>query len=280
VIGGERPPAADPTAAFYRVHHDRVRDKRYDSPYWLRRHATRTIYDGFLRRVGAGQTVLDAGCGDGVLSTLMAERGARVTGLDLSAPNLAGAARRGGAGSGPAAFVLGDTRALPFRDASLDVVVSCHVLEHLPDPRPALRELRRVARERVLIAMPTCLNPAAWSLLGGANYWQLTLRAPLALPWGLLRTAAAWITGRPGPDEGYAGRRDLPHVWRFPWVMRRQIEAAGLAVVEVEAGPLILPYVAEYAPRARAWQERVQAWRGRPLLRFLGYGTLMVCVRR
>jgi SAM-dependent methyltransferase len=271
---------SDQTAAFYQVHHDRVHDKRYNSPYWLRRHATRVIYDGFLRRIGAGQTVLDAGCGDGVLSTLMAERGARVTGLDLSAANLASAGRRAGSGPGPPAFVLGDTRTLPVRDASVDVVVSCHVLEHLPDPRPALSELRRVARERVLIAMPTCLNPAAWSLLGGANYWQLSRRSPLALPWGMLRTVTAWITGQEGPNEGYAGRRDLPHVWRFPWVMRRQIEAAGLTVVEVEAGPLILPYVAEYAPRVRPCQERLQAWRGHRLLRYLGYGTLMVCVRR
>lgn len=46
----------------------------------------------------------------------------------------------------PAPRAAADGQALPFADASLDLVVSLHVLEHVPDDRRAIREYYRVLR--------------------------------------------------------------------------------------------------------------------------------------
>ena len=76
----------------------------------------------------------------------------------------------------------------------------------------------------------------------------------------------------------------MPHVWRFPWVMRRQIREAGFAIESFEAGPLVLPYLGEYVPAMRRLQPAVDRGRSLPWLRNLGaigslqdYGCLAVC---
>ena len=89
----------------------------------------------------AGRSVLDAGCGVGWGSALLAHAGAaRVTGLDIDAGALADATGRTDA----ATFVRGDLMDLPFADASFDVVVCFEAIEHVLGPLLALDELRRV----------------------------------------------------------------------------------------------------------------------------------------
>lgn len=262
---------------FYTEYHDRIVDKRYNSPYWLRRYTHRQIHTQFLPYLKPGQHVLDAGCGEGVLSCLVAQQGIDVTGVDISAPNVEGARQLAAEWGVQAQFFQVDVEILPFADNSFDVVLSSHVLEHLPHLNRGLQEIYRVTNSIALIAMPTCLSPAAWALLGGANYWKLGKRSPFAMPIGLARVLKASVMGEEGPDEGYGGNNNVPHIWRFPWVMRRLIEEAGFHIVTVEAGPLIVPYLAQYLPFLRTLQPRVDAMRAAPIIRELGYGTLMVC---
>ena len=61
----------------------------------------------------------------------------------------------------PRAMVKADIMALPFADASFDVVYCSHVLEHVADDRRALREIRRVLREGgwALILVPVHAGP-------------------------------------------------------------------------------------------------------------------------
>src|SRR5688572_15385694 len=73
---------------FYETYGDRIVEKRLNSPYPLRRYAHRMGYDSIARLVKPGETVLDAGCGEGVLAWYLAERGADVTAMDISKPNL------------------------------------------------------------------------------------------------------------------------------------------------------------------------------------------------
>ena len=54
-------------------------------------------------------------------------------------------------------FTNGDGTSLPYRDKSFDIVVARHVLEHIPEPLKALREWKRVARNRVIVMVPN--NP-------------------------------------------------------------------------------------------------------------------------
>jgi ubiquinone/menaquinone biosynthesis C-methylase UbiE len=265
---------------FYTSYHDRIADKRYHSPYWLRRYVHHQIYAQFLAHLRPGDSMLDAGCGEGVLSCLAARQGCKVVGTDISAPNVRAARALAAEWNLPVSFLQGDSERLAFPDDSFDVVVSSHVLEHLPDPRAGLAELRRVTRDRALIAMPTCLSPAAWALLGGDTYWTVRRRSLVAVPFGVARTALALVRGHEGPNEWYGGHRDAPHIWRFPGVMRRMIRDAGFTIERFEAGPLVLPYAAQYLPFLRLLQPHLDARRAWPMLRNFGYGSLAVCRKR
>ncbi|MFJ9587646.1 class I SAM-dependent methyltransferase [Streptomyces acidicola] len=81
--------------------------------------------------------VLDLGCGTGSLSLLAAERGHRVTGVDLS-PAMVDRARTKLAGRA-AVFLVGDAATPPVGEERFDVVLVRHVLWTLPDPERALR---------------------------------------------------------------------------------------------------------------------------------------------
>lgn len=255
---------------FYQTYGDRIVDKRLNSPYPLRRHAHRMGYESIARLVKPGETVLDAGCGEGVLSWYLAERGAVVTAMDISKPNLENAEaflKKKGV-LGRVRLVRGDAENLPFPDASFDWVVSSHVLEHLPDFDRGLSEIRRVTKRRAVVALPTCLNLAAASQLGGADFWRLSKRAVAALPWGLLRILIN--LGREGVQEGYAGVGELPHVWRYPWVMRRRLEKGGFRIARFEAATLVLPYFAFLLPLVRL----LDRFKHLPVLRNFGYGSI------
>jgi SAM-dependent methyltransferase len=81
--------------------------------------------------------VLDLGCGTGSLALLAAERGHRVTALDLS-PRMAERARAKLAGAA-ARVLVGDAAAPPVPGGAFDVVMARHVLWTLPDPEAVLR---------------------------------------------------------------------------------------------------------------------------------------------
>lgn len=88
--------------------------------------------------------MLDAGCGAGYGSALLASTATRVVGVDRSAEAIAYARRRYAAAG--VEFVEGDLLALDFPDASFDVVCSFETIEHLPDRDAFLREMRRALR--------------------------------------------------------------------------------------------------------------------------------------
>jgi len=233
-------------------------------------------YETVAKFVKPGETVLDAGCGEGVLSWYLAERGAKVTAMDISKPNIENARdfleKKGVLDR--ITVMLGDAENLPFPDASFDWVVSSHVLEHLPDFDKGLAEIRRVAKKRAIVALPTCLNLAAASQLGGADFWRVSKRALVALPWGILRVLLN--LGREGVQEGYAGVGELPHVWRYPWVMRRRLKKGGFRLVRFEAATVMLPYLNLFLPLVKRL-DRIKHW---PILRNFGYGSVAVLEKR
>jgi SAM-dependent methyltransferase len=89
-----------------------------------------------------GRSVLDAGCGVGYGSAMLADAGAtEVVGLDLSAQ----AVEAAGAGApANASFVTGDVHALPFDDGRFEVVVCFEVIEHVDAQNDVIAELARV----------------------------------------------------------------------------------------------------------------------------------------
>ena len=91
-----------------------------------------------------GKTVLDAACGEGYGSALLATAATAVTGVDLSADAIRHASDRYQAGN--LDFRASDCLDLPFAADSFDCVVSFETLEHLADHDGLLREFRRVLR--------------------------------------------------------------------------------------------------------------------------------------
>jgi SAM-dependent methyltransferase len=92
------------------------------------------------------ETIVDVGCGDGAITNALGRQWA-VTGVDSSRTALQHVTTEA---------VLADARELPFADASFDLAMSSQMLEHLDDAAyaAALVELRRVAREYLLISVP------------------------------------------------------------------------------------------------------------------------------
>lgn len=100
-------------------------------------------------RYSAGDSVLEAGCGVGAQTVILATAspGAHFTSIDISDASLAAAETRIRAvGGNNVSFQQADLFHLPFSDGAFDHVFLCFVLEHLVDPIAALVELRRVLR--------------------------------------------------------------------------------------------------------------------------------------
>ena len=101
----------------------------------------RAMLGGYAETAGAGP-VLDAGCGTGLITAYLADRGVPITGIDLS-PGMIEVARRANPGL---EFQVGSMTALPFPDDALAGVVSWWSIVHTPQEQlPAvLAEFARV----------------------------------------------------------------------------------------------------------------------------------------
>ena len=109
----------------------------------------------FLDRLGvkAGVSLLDVACGSGQLGLIAARRGAKVTGIDIAANSILAARGRAAAEGLDAHFDEGDAEALPYADASFDVVASIFGAMFAPRPELAAAETLRVCRKGGTIAM-------------------------------------------------------------------------------------------------------------------------------
>lgn len=96
----------------------------------------------FARELVAGRRVLDAACGEGYGSALLAGAAASVVGVDVSGEAVEHARRRYRADR--LEYRQADCLALPFEDGAFDAIVSFETLEHLEDHDGLMAEFRRV----------------------------------------------------------------------------------------------------------------------------------------
>jgi SAM-dependent methyltransferase len=137
------------------------------------KHRHMRYHDFFVDRIGAGDRVLDVGCGIGALAHSIASRaGAQVVAIDIEQPKIEQARREY---SHPRLeYVVGDaTAGVPGDDYS--VVVLSNVLEHLRDrPRFVRTVLDNVGAPRALIRVPLFERD-----------WRVPLKRELGVEWRL-----------------------------------------------------------------------------------------------
>jgi 2-polyprenyl-3-methyl-5-hydroxy-6-metoxy-1,4-benzoquinol methylase len=129
-----------------------------DEEHWWyrgRRRVLRAELDRLPLEFGA--RLLDAGCGSGRTMDELACYG-RVSGVDLSADAVEAARRRGHRD-----VRVARVEDLPFADGTFDVVTCLDVVEHTPDDRATLAELRRVTRPGGLLLVTVPAYQALWS---------------------------------------------------------------------------------------------------------------------
>ncbi|CRK55111.1 3-demethylubiquinol 3-O-methyltransferase [Alloactinosynnema sp. L-07] len=100
-------------------------------------------------------TVLDIGCGGGLVSERMAALGYDVTGVDLSEGSIETARKHAAANGVTVNYVVGSAYELPAGDGTIDMVVISDVLEHLHDLPGAVAEIARVLRDGGIVVFDT-----------------------------------------------------------------------------------------------------------------------------
>jgi len=168
-----------------------------------------------LLALAAPGSVLDVGCGEGVLTHRWAQRlgGGRIVGVDLEedsiqagwaqrqAPNLEYRVMQAGSAGRPAD--------LPFAQDEFELASAIEVLEHVPDPEHTLAEMARCASAHLLVSVP---REPLWRALNMARgaYWPALGNTPGHLNhWS--RRAFAELLSRHG--EVVQARSP------FPWTM-------------------------------------------------------------
>ena len=106
-----------------------------------------------LFRAAAPQSLLDVGCGEGVLTHEWAQRiDGRVVGIDLDDPLLHAEWEKRQAPN--LEYRVMKAENLPFTDGEFDMACAIEVLEHVPDPAHTVAEMARAAQRWLLVSVP------------------------------------------------------------------------------------------------------------------------------
>ena len=197
----------------------------------------------------AGQRVLEVGCGVGDFAVHLAKAGAAVTAMDFSPAAIEMARKRGEAHAVKVDFQTADAQALPFADASFDVLLSCECLEHLPDPQKALHEMARV------------LRPGGKLVLTTENYSNAML-----LAW-----VVAWWRGEPFNSGTHV--QPIEQFFLF-WRVRRMMRRAGMPVKQMIGAHhvfLLLPRLHPHTFVRERFTLPFFAWLFRPFARHMSF---------
>ena len=155
-----------------------------------------------------GLSLLDIGCGGGLLSEPMARMGFRVTGVDASEKNVRTAAAHAGGQNLPVEYRTGTAESLAFENCRYDVILNMEVVEHVA-------------------SVPDFLNACAEIINPGGLMFVATLN----------RTLKSLMLAKIGAEYVLRWLPAGTHDWnRFltPAELRAQLESAGLEVTRTQ----------------------------------------------
>lgn len=163
-----------------------------------------------------GRRVLEIGCGRGELAQwcVAAARPALFVAADFSMTAVRIARQRLN-GDAAVRFVQADAQSIALPSGSIDTVISCETIEHVPQPQAAVREFARV------------LRPGGRLFLTTPNYF-----GPIGAYRGYLRA-----TGRRFTEEG----QPINH-FLLAAAVRRWVRGAGLRIVTADSSGHYLPF--------------------------------------
>ena len=171
--------------------------------------------------IAPGCQLLDVACGYGQLALMAAKDGVEVTGVDI-AGNLVGRARSRAQAEGlHARFEEADAEALPFEDASFDVVVSLIGAMFAPQPQLVAQELLRVCAPGGTIAM------ANWTPQGFIGQMFKTVSkfiAPSGMPSPVLWGDEATVRERLGPGLSQLSLTKRQYLFSYPFAPSEVVE--------------------------------------------------------
>lgn len=127
------------------------------------------VHDLTVRRLPAGASILDVGCGTGQHARRFAQCGYAVTGVELAqaAVDTAHLAFQELGLEGE--ILCGDVRKLPFADRRFDAAFLSLILHHFRDFEGVLREAARVSARYLFVFEPNARNPQSYALLNVVN---------------------------------------------------------------------------------------------------------------
>lgn len=195
-----------------------------------------------------GRTLIDVGTGTGRGAFLLADAGARVTGIDASEQMLAIARERATETGAQVDFQVGDAHNIEFGDRHFDLAVSLRVLMHTPKWKQCIGELCRVASHGVVLDYPSAISTAlAQSIARKALH-----------PFGL-------------SSEPYRVFTDGQ--------IRRELESHGFRITSIHK-QFVLPIAVHKTVGSRAFTERSEALLARLGLRALFGSPVTVYAER
>lgn len=148
----------------------------YDK-YGSRNPVVRLLMAGFFRDLDAlfararPRTMIDAGCGEGIISARYAPRLDALTAFDVDAACVATARARLSSFAATKAVFQADLTDAAVTLPAADVVMCCEVLEHVPDPEAALARLATLTRRHLIVSVP---REPLWRGLNMARLKYLT----------------------------------------------------------------------------------------------------------
>lgn len=185
-------------------------------------------------KAGPGTRVLDIGCGIGRWSRLLASRGARVTGVDLS-PTMIAEAERRAAASGLASqcrFLVQDSAALEVGE-SFDLILCVTVLQHMLDVDALRSALRRMVLHLAPHGRLVVLEAAPARMAGRCNTTVFTARQR-AFYLNIFQECGLRVRALSGVDPAPFKTWLLPHLPRLP----RPLRMIALAIATALSAPL------------------------------------------